>query len=155
MKDSRAVLQIYRGNELWDRFYVPNRDGNTWIVANITGTNLTVINEVVSVIQPTDWKPKHSALAECALLGSECENTLGCCGYLTCTNGICTGRPWQAFMEEAPNALDMRTRILATCSDTCKHKLDQPDYYKCCRVFLKMRARNFVGDIEEFPGQQI
>ncbi|XP_055356865.1 uncharacterized protein LOC129601970 [Paramacrobiotus metropolitanus] len=141
MKDSNAVVQIYRGNDLWEQFYVPNRDGNTWTVASITGSNVTVINEVTSMIHPTDWEPEHSTLAECAPLSSECENTLGCCGDLTCSNGICAGTPTQAGLEEAPNALDMRTRILAICSDSCEDKLDQPDYYECCRIFMKTKTR--------------
>ncbi|XP_055335017.1 zinc metalloproteinase nas-39-like isoform X2 [Paramacrobiotus metropolitanus] len=46
--NSNSVVEIYRGKNLWARFFVPNRVGNTWNVAEFNGVNLTAINELTT-----------------------------------------------------------------------------------------------------------
>ncbi|XP_055357268.1 uncharacterized protein LOC129602295 [Paramacrobiotus metropolitanus] len=48
LANSNSVVELYRGKSLWARYYVPNRVGNTWSVAEFNGANLTVINEITT-----------------------------------------------------------------------------------------------------------
>ncbi|XP_055335010.1 uncharacterized protein LOC129586048 [Paramacrobiotus metropolitanus] len=50
---SHSVVELYRGKNLWARYYAPNRYGNTWIVAELDGLNLTTINEITTVYHNT------------------------------------------------------------------------------------------------------
>ncbi|XP_055330122.1 uncharacterized protein LOC129582603 [Paramacrobiotus metropolitanus] len=44
--NSQSWVQIYRGKRLWAQYYVPIKDGNVWIVAEISDFRLNVINDV-------------------------------------------------------------------------------------------------------------
>ncbi|XP_055335074.1 uncharacterized protein LOC129586092 [Paramacrobiotus metropolitanus] len=49
LANSLSVVELHRGKNLWARYYVPNRPGDTWNVAEFNGLNITTINEITTL----------------------------------------------------------------------------------------------------------
>ncbi|XP_055355088.1 serine-rich adhesin for platelets-like [Paramacrobiotus metropolitanus] len=60
LANSQSMVEIYRGDKLWARYYVSLKEGNMWTVAEINGAQINTVNDM-QIVPPWPTKQKQAA----------------------------------------------------------------------------------------------